>query len=110
MTILVSHQAAPPTFYNKIAPMLARNVFVGLCLQIFSHKVHENVLFGDKKVFMCFSANVGSHFLNQTTLGAFLSGFSGILPEKIKTLLGVRFSVCTPASYTTVWPIDTRWH
>jgi len=22
MTILVSHQAAPPTFYNKIAPML----------------------------------------------------------------------------------------
>ena len=23
MTILVSHQAVPPTFYNKIAPMIA---------------------------------------------------------------------------------------
>jgi len=23
MTILVSHQAVPPTFYNKIAPMRA---------------------------------------------------------------------------------------
>jgi len=45
--------------------------FGRLCLQIFSLKDHQNIFWDDlsKKVFMCFSANVGRHFMKSNKVG-----------------------------------------
>ena len=58
--------------------------FGRLCLQIFSLKDHEDFFWDDlrKKVFMCFSANVGRHFIKSIKVRAqFLPGFSESLPR-----------------------------
>jgi len=66
-----------------------------------------------KKGFMCFSANVGHHFLNSNNVGHhffnsnnvgrhFCPDFQGFFPDFNKSkLLGYAFNPCTLASYTT---------
>ena len=75
-------------------------------LQIFfSHKDHEDLSLvwppkkkQTKTVFMCFSTNVGCHFLLEAS--EILPGFSEILPRFSKNHI-FWGCACTPASYTT---------
>jgi len=58
--------------------------FRRLCLQIFSLKDHEDLFLGwpPKKVFMCFSANVGRNFMKSNNVGRhFCPDFQRFFPD-----------------------------
>jgi len=73
--------------------------FGRLCPQIFSLKDHEDLFWDDlrKRVFMCFSANIGHHFMKSIKVRApFLSGFSEILPRFSRILPGFSIDQKSP--------------
>jgi len=88
-------------FANEFSPTKIMKTFFGMTSK-------------EKKVFMCFSANVGYPFWNQRTLGAIfapilrdfaqiLPGFSGFLPgfSTNENFWGCACTSCSPTSYTT---------
>ena len=84
------------------SPKLAKKVLCDFCQQIFSHK-QQFLVWPPKKGFMCFSANVGHHFLKSNNVGRhFCSDFQRFWPDFNKSKLWrCTFTPCTPASYTT---------
>jgi len=69
-----------PTF-----PKLARKVFRYFCQQIFSAKIIKTflcVISKKRKVFICFSANVGRHFSKLNKVGRHVfPAFQGFHPD-----------------------------
>jgi len=57
--------------FARMFPNLPEKVLRDFCLQIFSHKDHEDLflVLPPKKVFMCFSAKVERHFLKSSKVG-----------------------------------------
>jgi len=53
-----------PRIFARISRNLPEKLFCDLCLQIFSNEDHEDLFWCDlqKKVFICYCANVGRHF------------------------------------------------
>jgi len=76
--------------FNQTCP----KSFVGLSLQNFSTKIMKTFFWYDiqKKVFMCFSENVGCHFLKSSNIGRdFCPNFQRFCSDfrQIKTFGGV---------------------
>jgi len=71
--------------FGWISPNLPEKFLFNFCLQIFSHKDHENlflVWFSKKKrAFMCFSAQVGRYFLKSSDVECHFSQILSILPR-----------------------------
>jgi len=73
--------------FARISPNLPEKFVCDFCLQIFSHKDHEDLFWYDlqkiKKVFMCFcfSAKVTHHFFKSNNAGRhFFPDFQGFCP------------------------------
>jgi len=89
---------------------LARKIFERLCLQVFSHKNHEDLflVWSPNKGFHVVSANVGCRFWNQTTLGPIFdqifSDFAQIFRDFAHIFDKSKLLVCscTLAFYTTI--------
>jgi len=70
--------------FARISPNLPEKLFCDFCVQIFSHKDHESLICCDfqKKVFICFPANVGRHCLQSNNAGRhFCPDFQGFCPD-----------------------------
>jgi len=88
------------SIFAQISPNLPEKFLCGVCLQISPTKIMKTFsLCGlQKKVFMCFSANVGLHFLKANKVGRHFcpdihgvcSHFQGFRPDfqQIKTFRG----------------------
>jgi len=84
-------------------PKLAPKVFVRFCLQICSHKDFFVMTFW-KKVFMCFSANDGHHFLKLNNIGSHFAHIFSFFSDfrQIKTFGGT-LAPCLLHHCVTLW-------
>ena len=85
--------------FSPKSPKLARKVLCDFCQQIFSHK-EPFLVWPPKTGFMCFSANVGHHFLKAGPIFArIFRNFIWISANQ--NFRGCAFTPCNPASCTT---------
>jgi len=88
------------------SPNLPEKSYVQFCLQTFTNKDHEDLFWCDlqKVVFMCFSANLGYHFLKSNNAGRLLyPDFQGFFSDfqKNQNIWGCAWITSTPTSNTT---------
>ena len=93
--------------FARISPNLPEKFFVQFCLQFSPTKIMKTFFWCDlqKKVFMCFFANLGVIFWSQTTLGAIYSRiFRNLLRFSTnQNFRGCACTPCTPTSNTTTF-------
>jgi len=97
--------------FDQVSPNLPEKLLCDFFAYKFSPTKIMKTFFGvtsKKRVFICFSPNVGHYFLKLNTHWApFLPRFSGILPRYLRILPGFLTNqnfwgcACNPASYTT---------
>jgi len=95
-----------PRIFARISRNLPEKLFCDLCLQIFSNEDHEDLFWCDlqKKVFICYCANVGRHFAKIfMDFSQIFRYFAQIFKDFSRIFDKPKFwgFACSPASYTT---------